>query len=273
MHGLLLQFKQKLDVLLVYKTLKKQTKMTKQQELSHLDGSERSMIPIIKYNASKIGINRKPNDIYALEEFAVGTGVSDLTIFTVDKKLIASRKKKRIAPITSRTNVELLLFLLEKGPSTVDQIASNAPIGRQTILNSLANMLRAGTVEKTDGLYMASYDIQSGVSENIVAIEAKVRNWKSGLRQAMRYKEYADYSYLAIYEDNIAASLKNIEMFKRTGIGLIGVSDSGIKIHLKASLSEAARKENKILAYERMVSVVDERFESFVAWNGFSSVR
>ncbi|MCL5772181.1 MAG: hypothetical protein M1479_07900 [Actinobacteria bacterium] len=41
---------------------------------------------------------------------------------------------------------------------------------------------------------------QIGLRE-VVAVEAKLSNWKRGLYQAYRYKEYASKSYLALYLD------------------------------------------------------------------------
>jgi predicted transcriptional regulator len=237
-----------------------------------LNGSEQSMIPIIKDNAFKIGTKKKIQNLIALEEFAVGTGISDLTIFTIDKKLVESRKKSDVVPVTSKNSVQILLGLLDHGELTIDELSKYSGLrSKSSIQQALDLLIKSNLVVNNGGVYRADYSLKDHMSDDIIAIEAKVKDWRSGVRQAMRYKEYADFSYLAIYEDNISGCLKNIDVFKKLGIGLIGVSDGDITIHLEATASTVTTIENKVLAYERLMSVVDERFESYVARNNFST--
>src|SRR5690606_9450151 len=128
----------------------------------------RSMIPIIKSNASKIGINKKPSQLIALEEFAVGTGISDLTIFTVDQKLVDSRKRRNATPVTSKTNIQLLLTLLDKGSLTIEELVDlSFGRGRQTIQKSLDLLMGSGLVVLSDNKYSADYSIKDSVTDSI----------------------------------------------------------------------------------------------------------
>lgn len=247
----------------------KKTKMLAQK--LNLDGTEKSMIPILKNNADRLPFGNKKRTV-SLEEFSAGTGISDLTIFTVDDKILSERQKSEKRPVTSKNQIQVLLTLLGSEPLTISEIMDKVALSsKQTVLKILEQLIQFNLVISVDGKYSAAYSIAESTSENIIAIEAKVRDWKSGIRQAMRYKEYADYSYLAIYEDNISACLTNIGVFEKLGIGLIGVSDTGIKVHLQATLSDMTTVESKVLAFERFFSAIDERYESFVAWNGFAA--
>jgi predicted transcriptional regulator len=267
MERALFAFKHKLGVQFRYKI--QNTKMKK--NTAFLDGSEKSMIPIIKNNTDKLPLTYKRR-VVSLEEFSAGTGISDLTIFTVDNKLLSKRQKSEKQPVTSKNQIQVLLTLLGSKQLTIAEIMEKVALSsNQTVQKILEQLIECKLVVNIDGKYSASYSLTDSTSENIIAIEAKVRDWKSGIRQAMRYKEYADYSYLAIYENNVSACFENIEVFKRLGIGLIGVSDEGIKVHLPASLSDMTTVENKVLAFERFFSAIDERYESFVAWNGFAT--
>lgn len=237
----------------------------------HLDGSEKSMIPIIKSNVSNFSFNDNKK-LVSIEEFSCGTGISDLTIFTVDDKILAQRQKSNKKPITSKNQIQVLLTLLDNKPLILPEIIERVSFNsKHTVLKILKQLVEANIVTVNEGEYRASHSIAESTSENVIAIEAKISDWKSGVRQAMRYKEYANYSYLAIYEEHIPACIGNIEVFKKLGIGLIGVSNEGIKWHIQASLSNVTTVENKILAFERFYSIIDERYESFVAWNGFST--
>jgi hypothetical protein len=56
-------------------------------------------------------------------------------------------------------------------------------------------------------------------TKNIVAIEAKLSDWKTGLAQALSYKVYSDYVYVAI-EKTYYKSV-DLEQFKLNNVGLI----------------------------------------------------
>jgi len=240
------------------------------QKTTFLDGSEKSMIPIIKGDVSRFSIGGR-DKLIPLEEFSAGTGISDLTIFSIDDKILQQRKQNQAQPITSKNHIQVLLAVLD-GRSTVAEVTAATRLTKVTVQKILKQLEAEGLVILTaPGAYAASYALPGSSNENIIAIEAKVRDWKSGVRQALRYKEYADYSYLAIYEDNIAGCLENIEVFKKLGVGLIGVSDNGISIHLEAALSDVTTRENKLLAFERFVSIIDESYQSFVVRNNFAT--
>ena len=64
-------------------------------------------------------------------------------------------------------------------------------------------------------------------SKNVVAIEAKLSDWKSGLNQALAYKQYSDYVYVAI--DEYYYKKVDIELFKKNNVGLILVGKGHIK--------------------------------------------
>lgn len=79
------------------------------------------------------------------------------------------------------------------------------------------------------------------VSKNIVAIEAKLSDWKAGLEQAYRYKNYADEVYVAISSD----FLKNVNKskFKELNIGLMSVSNSKLTISIRAKKEKVPKKD------------------------------
>ena len=64
-------------------------------------------------------------------------------------------------------------------------------------------------------------------SKNVVAIEAKLSDWKSGLNQALAYKQYSDYVYVAI--DEYYYKKVDIQLFEKNNVGLILVGKGHIK--------------------------------------------
>ena len=74
-------------------------------------------------------------------------------------------------------------------------------------------------------------------SKNVVAIEAKLSDWKSGLNQALAYKQYSDYVYVAI--DECCYKKIDIKLFENNNVGLILVG----KGHIKKVLNPKKEKE------------------------------
>ena len=77
-------------------------------------------------------------------------------------------------------------------------------------------------------------------SKNVVAIEAKLSDWKSGLNQALAYKQYSDYVYVAI--DEYYYKKVDIELFEKNNVGLILVG----KGHIKKALIPKKEKDFEV---------------------------
>src|SRR5215216_1019817 len=101
MRGFILAIKRRFAV----QSKRKHNKTKMNQIKMHLDGSEKSMIPILKNNADRLSLKYK-NKIISLEEFSAGTGISDLTVFTLDKKILSERKNSNRRPATSQSQIE-----------------------------------------------------------------------------------------------------------------------------------------------------------------------
>lgn len=54
----------------------------------------------------------------------------------------------------------------------------------------------------------------------VVSIELKLKNWKQGIIQAYRYKNFSNDVYLVLDNKYIKPALKKIEDFKRYNVGL-----------------------------------------------------
>lgn len=88
-----------------------------------------------------------------------------------------------------------------------------------------------GYVEIKDN-YVTSRKKIDAVSKDFVAIEAKISDWKAGLEQAIRYKQYANKVYVALSSEYIPKVDK--QKFKDLNIGLMSVSTGKLRIPIKA---------------------------------------
>jgi len=85
---------------------------------------------------------------------------------------------------------------------------------------------------KIEGNYITSVKKVDAVTKKLIAIEAKVSDWKAGFEQALRYKQYADEVYVAISSEHIGKVDK--ELFRSMNIGLMSVSEGKLRIPIRA---------------------------------------
>jgi hypothetical protein len=67
-----------------------------------------------------------------------------------------------------------------------------------------------------------------------IAVELKVRDWKTALWQAAVNVQIADSSYVALWEASIPHALGRQELFKSYGVGIISVAECGASVVLNA---------------------------------------
>ena len=85
---------------------------------------------------------------------------------------------------------------------------------------------------KISGNYITSVKKIDAVTKNFIAVEAKISDWKAGLEQAVRYKQYANEVYVALSSEYV----KNVDrqQFRELNIGLMSVSAGKLKISIRA---------------------------------------
>ena len=86
-------------------------------------------------------------------------------------------------------------------------------------------------VKVTTNIVDVVYFEKKGESEigSIVAVEAKVKNWRRALQQAYRDKLFADRVYVALPEEFSAAAISNLSEFKHASVGLIIVGTNKVR--------------------------------------------
>jgi predicted RecB family endonuclease len=76
-------------------------------------------------------------------------------------------------------------------------------------------------------------DIVLKIDNELIAIEVKIKDWKTALRQANLNQFAVDKSYVAICSRYAMPAINNISLFANNGVGLMVVSsDNSYKIIL-----------------------------------------
>lgn len=163
-----------------------------------------------------------------VKEFTAGYGIADLVFarsFFI-KENVLNRK-----PISNYFGLELYLSMPDEKPLTMTEMSSLVKLSPSTLRQVINLLVNDDYLQVIEG----NYFIKSGYIESpvkkLVAIEAKLRDWKQGIIQARRYRSFTDECYLAIlerYDKNIDYSY-----LERFDIGLILFDESTGEIELK----------------------------------------
>jgi hypothetical protein len=235
-----------------------------------LDGSEASMMALLSKEASRLLGTKKTRPI-SFPEFSVGRGIADLYIVDEDRSALRRRKDLDIPAITDRTQNQIIELIGRADGVPFEELTGYLNSHRLTNMTHHLNVLFEQGAIYSDNAHVYVKEIAStNVIRHSVAIEAKVSDWRKGIKQALRYKNFADKSYLALYETHARTAKENLHVFEALNIGLIGVSDAGLIVYYEPT---AIDKDpiKCLLASERVYSLIDDGQNSFVARNGLAT--
>jgi hypothetical protein len=173
---------------------------------------ESEMIPVLVEKISKV-FNTK----YITTEFSTGNGVADL-VFT-----------------TAMNNENLFFNDYGMVALFVNLFQQNKILNAELLYKSTYNKIRLkNLLNCLEGSDFIAYDGDSIIrnrkykahTQNLFSVEAKLKDWKSGVYQALRYKFYSHKSYLAYPEQYIHRV--DLNLLKEHNIGLIAVEQDCI---------------------------------------------
>lgn len=149
--------------------------------------------------------------------------------------------------ISSLSNFEMLdayilSYLRSAGRARIDTIIEKIGGPKKTILRCLSNLVEANAVMDNSPTYSLSPSWRNILSE-IITVEAKVKNWKTAVEQAVRNRIFAHKSYVAL-PTHIAERIRTKPIFSRFGIGLLSVSDDDVRVSRRAR-----RHQPRVWAY------------------------
>lgn len=248
---------------------KVERKHKNKKENKMLDGSEKSMMPILLDN--KGSIVRHDRKVIARQEFSAGTGIADVVMFSIDDEILAERLNRHKTALTDYRILSTYLAIERGSAKSPAELSKMLNFSIKAINdNILPSLINAGLVEMENGmLYSIDTIIERSPVLKCVAIEAKVKDWKGGIRQACRYKEFADETYLAIYKKHSTVALKNIELFKALDVGLLIVDNGNVEMIHQPNVG-SFKAINRLLASERLISTLDNFNQPYVSREPFA---
>lgn len=188
-------------------------------------------------------------------EISSGFGVADVVFYKLKDDVLQSRRNNNIEPISS---YDLVRVLTRLNQANGDQISLT--FLREILPPSKKHEIISYLVEKEfilpngDSQYKRGFAYEIGIEE-VVAVEAKLSNWKRALYQAYRYKTYANKSYVALYTKHMKPALNSSEDFTRFNVGLIEVKDDGIVVHYEPKLQPLQSNVFSAWTFENLYSL------------------
>ncbi|MFV8781678.1 hypothetical protein ACNKU7_04570 [Microbulbifer sp. SA54] len=163
------------------------------------------------------------------QEFDCANGIADVVLFSLRKDW---KRQSGLGAISPRWAFALFSLPYRKQFST-SYLAERSGATIRTVTNILKEFENAGYCQrsnKTSELWI-KYKQPTMTTNRVVAIEAKLKNWQRALKQAYRYLDYANQSWVLLDKKHSPAAIRNIEEFKRLNIGLKIIStDQKIEI-------------------------------------------
>lgn len=197
-------------------------------------------------------LQKKFSTELTFREISAGYGIADLVLAPSETYNSIGRE-----PIT---HFGTLKFFLELGKKrySIDELFSLAPyVPRRDIRKSISFLLSNGYLEqKPDGKFQKNQIlIKNEPIQKIIAIEAKLTDYRNGIIQARRYQYFADQSYLAILKS--ASRHFDTESLLKSGVGLILFDERSetISIQKPRKVSENVQeKVYRLFARELMLN-------------------
>lgn len=136
----------------------------------------------------------------------------------------------------------ILSYLRSVNRVRIDTIIERISSPKKKILRCLNNLIEANVVIQNSSVFSLSPSWRDILSE-IVTVEAKVKNWKTAVEQAVRNRVFAHKSYIAL-PAHIAERIRTEPVLKYFGIGLLSVNNNDVRVTRRAR-----RHQPRIWAY------------------------
>jgi hypothetical protein len=191
----------------------------------------------------------KKENIEIFEEVSLGYGIADIVI----SRLIKPREKLKFSKfILNNCDINIYNLIRKTGEISFDTIIDTTRTSKKEISKSLEKLIANKYVKITESTLHIDKDYELPFNANF-AIEAKLKDWKRALKQAYRYKWFAEYSYVVLdaYYSNVA--IKNINLFEKYNVGLASITiDGKLKRHFNPKRQQPFDPKMQILFSEKI---------------------
>lgn len=158
---------------------------------------------------------------FVAKEVVSGGARADAVGVSFDKKAVRRRLDEGIVPLTEWTAI-VCTCLCDQG-ATVSEIVELTGLSRSGAGRSLGVAVEHGALVR-DGRHFCESDSWETPVRHAVAVELKLRDWQKGLSQTVRYRQWADASWLILGATASHAAARDA---MPNGVGLLRLTPEG----------------------------------------------
>lgn len=170
----------------------------------------------------------KTEGFFSRKEVGVGYGVADLVLIRkekVDRKRCQKRLDYRqLTPLMKDGYFKVLKHIPDceggNSPISIEKLIERTHFSKAFLKYEILKSLEKRNYIKQEGEnFYFKINGWLPITNEIIAIEAKMKDWKRGFTQANRYKLFADRVYLAVPKE--IAHLVDRDLLRHHEVGLI----------------------------------------------------
>ena len=182
-----------------------------------------------------------------IQEMPIRWGNIDLISIKNAKIPFSSEQCKLLSKPSA---AKIFLKIKKNRPISKKTLSLEIGLSENTINLLIRELIKQNLIKKVNDLYYRNIDFEFP-KVTVTGYEAKLHDYNKTLFQASINKNYVDYSYM-VFPMDIANKIfyKNKHILKNEGIGIIGVTEQGYKIILKANI------KNELKNYIRLINLV-----------------
>lgn len=134
--------------------------------------------------------------LVVVPEFSGPIGIPDFTAYVGNVDRVRLRHQTDVGPVVNELEAGIVSATYTRRPSSAEDIAGALEWPIETVAERLRGLVRRGAlVEASAGKFVRPESLEPG--GRLYAIEAKVHDWRSALRQVRTYRVWAD-SYVLV---------------------------------------------------------------------------
>lgn len=164
---------------------------------------------------------------WAAGSLPVGAGMPDLLFITSEPAVLALAQ-------ADLSDAQILAYLRGVCRARVETIVRRLNRTPESVMTALASLLQADAIRESAQIFSLKPSWRSILPE-VIAIEAKVTNWRQALRQAARNRIFSHRSFVALPE-HIAERVSSESAFGQLGVGILAVSSHGKVFELRPAV-------------------------------------
>lgn len=212
-------------------------------------------VDLVEVLMSSIQSTYNRTHIKIFQEVSVGHGIADIVVSDT-KSFNACRN---IEEILNYTDINILSLIERSKGLLLNDIINITRCQKQTIIKSIGKLFDLDYLIEQEEKYFINKSYELSFRNNF-AIEAKLKDWKRALKQAYRYKWFAEYSFVVLDTYYTKSALKNIDHFVKYNVGLASISTDGtLSRHYNPTRQKPFDQKMQILFSEKVKSQTLER--------------